>query len=309
MRTCCMPINDCNWSNEASAIERVTSPSNTLACSMHVWNNSHTSPTCRRRVETRVVDREQLRIAGLTGVDITLDIAGAGSRSYAFVIDWHIRLLLALAWLGTAWLWVRIYGSVVAPRVSSSRLMSLLVAAPALVIYLFYHPLLEVLMRGRTPGKRMAGVRIVMRNGATPGIGALLIRNIFRLVDSLPFFYVVGLGSCLITEQKVRIGDLAAGTVLVRHSEAAATTLAQLGSMVTHSGLAPVLVELMHDLLERWDSLAAGKRDELARSILAQVDGTAPAAELAALSDRQLLQRLRELLASGPASRVTGEHT
>ena len=254
------------------------------------------------------MDREQLRIAGLTGVDITLDIAGVGSRSYAFVIDWHIRLLLALAWLGTAWLWVRIYGSVVASGVSSSRLMSFLVAAPAMIIYFFYQPLLEVLMRGRTPGKRMAGVRIVMHNGGTPGVGALLIRNIFRLVDSLPFFYVVGLGSCLITEQRVRIGDLAAGTVLVRDSEAAAKTLAQLSSMVTHSGLAPALVELMHDLLQRWDSLAVGKRDELARSILAQIDSTAPAAELAALSDLQLLQRLREMLASSPGSRVTGEH-
>jgi len=250
------------------------------------------------------VDREQLRIAGLTGVDVALDIAGAGSRSYAFVIDWHVRLLLALAWFCGAWLLIKLIGLTLSPLEASSRLLARVAVAPALGIYLFYHPVLEVLMRGRTPGKRRAGVRIVTRNGGTPGLNALLIRNLFRLVDSLPFFYVVGLASCFITEQRVRIGDLAAGTLLVLDSDAAAKTLAQLGSMVAHSGLAPALVELIHDLLERWTSLDSGKRDELARSILARLDTAAPAAQLAALSDAELSQRLHQLLETGRIDRA-----
>jgi uncharacterized RDD family membrane protein YckC len=249
------------------------------------------------------VDREQLRIAGLTGVDVALDIAGVGSRSYAFVIDWHIRLLLGLAWFCGAWLLIKI-GAAPLVETASSRVQSVVAIAPAIGIYLFYHPVLEVLMRGRTPGKRRAGVRIVTRNGGTPGLGALLIRNIFRLVDSLPFLYVVGLVSCFITEQRVRIGDLAAGTLLVLDSDAAAKSLAQLGSMVTQSGLAPALVELIHDVLERWASLDIVKRDDLARSILARVDTAAPAAELAGLTDPELSQRLRQLLAFGRIDRV-----
>lgn len=250
------------------------------------------------------MDREQLRISGLTGVDVALDIAGVGSRSYAFVIDWHIRLLLALAWLCGAWLLVRVIGVALWPPAASSRLLGIVEAAPAIGIYLFYHPVLEVLMRGRTPGKRRAGVRLVTSNGGTPGVGALLIRNIFRLVDSLPIFYVVGLATCFITEQRVRIGDLAAGTLLVVDSDAAAKTLAQLGSMVAHSGLPPALVELIHDLLERWESLDTGKRDELARAILARVDTDSSAAQLAALNDAQLLQRLRQRLQSGRTDRA-----
>src|SRR5450631_2203760 len=158
---------------------------------------------------------DRLSVESVTGVDLTLNIAGPGSRSYAFVIDWHIRLLLALAWLCGSWLLVKIIGVTLSPAAASSKLMAIVALAPAAGIYLFYHPVLEVLMRGRTPGKRRAGVRIVTRNGGTPSLGALLIRNIFRLVDSLPFFYVVGLASCFITEQRVRIGDLAAGTLLV----------------------------------------------------------------------------------------------
>jgi uncharacterized RDD family membrane protein YckC len=249
------------------------------------------------------VDREQLRIAGLTGVDVALDIAGPGSRSYAFIIDWHIRVLLSLAWFCIAWLLLKFLASVPSTHLSA-RWFVLLPSLPAAAIYLFYHPLLEVLMRGRTPGKRRAGVRIVTRNGGTPGVGALLIRNIFRLVDSLPLFYPVGLMSCFITAQRVRIGDLAAGTLLVRDSEAAGKSLAQIGSMVSRSGLAPVLVELINDVLERWASLGIAKRDELARSILARIDSAASAAELAGLTDAELLQRLRQLLDTGRIERT-----
>src|SRR6202158_962644 len=275
------------------------------AFSASVWNNSgHLIQIPSARTRDSSVDREQLRIAGVTGVDVALDIAGVGSRSYAFMIDWQNRLLLALAWFCGAWLLIRSIGAALPSLAVTPRLISMVAVIPAAGIYLLYHPVLEVLMRGRTPGKRRAGLRIVTRNGATPSPGALLIRNAFRLVDSLPLFYVVGLISCFITEQRVRIGDLVAGTLLVLDSDAAAKSLAQLGSLVTQSGLAPALVELIHDVLERWPSLDVGKRDELARSILARVDSAAPASELAGLSDAELSQRLRQLLAHGQVDRA-----
>jgi uncharacterized RDD family membrane protein YckC len=239
----------------------------------------------------------------LTGVDVALDIAGVGSRSYAFIIDWHIRLLLALAWFCGAWLLIKAFGVALPSMTASPRVLGICAVAPAFLIYLLYHPVVEVLLRGQTPGKRRAGVRIVTRQGGTPGAGALLIRNIFRLVDSLPLFYLLGLGSCLITEQRVRIGDLAAGTLLVLDSGSAAKTLAQLGSMVAHSGLPPALVELMHDLLERWPALDIDRRDDLARSFLARADPSVPAAQLAGLTDAELSRRLRQLLDSGRIDR------
>src|SRR4029077_20735966 len=73
----------------------------------------------------------------------------------------------------------------------------------------------EIAMRGRTPGKRIAGVHIVARGGSSPGIGALLTRNVFRIVDSFPLLYPVGLITAMITPEHVRVGDIAAGTVLV----------------------------------------------------------------------------------------------
>ena len=57
------------------------------------------------------------------------------------------------------------------------------VVVPSIAIYFLYHLVLEVLLHGQTPGKRMAGVRLdPLADGGAPGIGALLVRNVFRLV-------------------------------------------------------------------------------------------------------------------------------
>jgi uncharacterized RDD family membrane protein YckC len=239
----------------------------------------------------------------LSGVDGALDIAGVGSRSYAFILDWQNRLLFSLGWFCAAWLLFKSTAGLL-PLSVTSRSILMLEVLPAVGIYFFYHPVLEVLMHGLTPGKRRAGVRIVTRSGGTPGTAALLIRNILRLVDCLPVFYAVGLASCFITEQRVRIGDLAAGTVLVLDAPASAKSRAQLGSLVAQSGLAPAQAELISDVLERWPSLDVSKRDELARSILARIEPAAPAAQFVALSDAELAQRLRGLLAPGRVDRA-----
>jgi uncharacterized RDD family membrane protein YckC len=127
---------------------------------------------------------DQIAVQSATGVDLTLNIAGPGNRSYAFVIDWHIRLLLAGAWLLLASFILKVSLN---PR-SQGALLSLM---PAAIIYFLYHPIIEVAMRG-----------------GTPGTAALLIRNLFRLIDSLPAFYVIGLVSCVFTANRVRVGEI-----------------------------------------------------------------------------------------------------
>ena len=141
--------------------------------------------------------------------DSRLPVAGLGGRSYAFLLDWHIRAISGLAWyLASAWALERD----LIPKQTDS-LFWWTAVAPALAIYLLYHAGFEILTGG-TPGKRLAGVRIVDRNGRTPSIGALVVRNVLRPIDSL-VFYAVGLASVLLTRQAVRLGDLAAGTLLV----------------------------------------------------------------------------------------------
>jgi hypothetical protein len=170
---------------------------------------------------------------------------------------------------------------------------------PALLIYLLYHPVLELLMQGVTPGKRIAGVRLVTRAGGRPGVGAIVTRNVFRLVDSLPFLYVVGLISCLVSAQRVRIGDMAAGTVLVLDPAQPGKASAHAPSLSAHGELDGALLQLISELLERWPSLSPGHRDALARSLLARADGNTSSEALAQADDQALQQRLRAL---APAS-------
>ena len=201
-----------------------------------------------------------LRLASATGVDMTVRIAGLGGRSYAFVIDWHIRIVAAIAWMGLGNL--VLFGDLL-PGDGRGNPLTFGVLLPALAIYLLYHPLLEVLMRGRTPGKRMAGLRVVTLEGRTPGTGPLLVRNLLRVVDSLPGLYAVGCASVAATRHSVRIGDLAAGTVLA-YDDAA---LRARGAAVPDA--AAERAALAAELLRRWDRLDAPARGTLAARLLA----------------------------------------
>jgi uncharacterized RDD family membrane protein YckC len=79
-----------------------------------------------------------------------------------------------------------------------------------------YDILFEVLASGRTPGKRMTHLRVV-RDGGTPvDLPASAIRNLLRLVDILPAAYLVGLLAIAFTRRNQRLGDLAAGTLVIR---------------------------------------------------------------------------------------------
>jgi len=155
-----------------------------------------------------------LYIDSVTGVDVALEVAGPGARAFAFVLDFTFRTLIAGAWYVVAASFYNHHFSLARPLEPDSIWFAL-VAAPPLAIFLLYHVVLEVLMSGRTPGKRMAALRIVARDGAAANIGALLVRNIFRVVDGLPVVYGVGLVTSMIRADHVRIGDLAAGTLLV----------------------------------------------------------------------------------------------
>jgi len=218
-----------------------------------------------------------LVVDSVTGIDVSLAVAGPGARAFAFLIDWHIRAILALAWFGAATL-VYNGGLSVAIPVPPDAHWYGWVVAPALAIYFLYHYAVELAMRGRTPGKRMTGVRIVARDGGAPSAGALLARNVFRVIDSLPAFYGVGLVAAVVTREHVRIGDMAAGTLLVYDGADAALPL---GAAHAAGGLDPVGAEIVAELLERWPALTPHSRRQLAQQLLARYGIEPPGADAA----------------------------
>ena len=89
-------------------------------------------------------------------------------------------------------------------------------AISAFLIFFVYDVAFEVLAGGRTPGKRWNGLRVVRTGGQPVGFVSSTIRNLLRVVDLLPGFYLVGIVSILVTKRNQRVGDLAAGTIVAR---------------------------------------------------------------------------------------------
>ncbi len=231
-----------------------------------------------------------LRIRSVTGVDFTLPIAGIGGRSFAFVIDFHIRALGAILWLLLAQLVVSLAFS------GSQRAVFLWVGLPASAIYFLYHPIVELMMGGRSPGKRIAGIHVVMRDGSPPGAGAILIRNLFRLLDALPFAYCVGLIACFVTDRQVRVGDMAAGTLLIYDEGPSRESVGLLAMQGTAAGLSAEQAELLDDLLARWDALEPVARLRIARQAILQFEPGATEENTLYIGEHDALRRLSALL-------------
>jgi uncharacterized RDD family membrane protein YckC len=140
------------------------------------------------------------------GVRFSLPLAGPVSRGLAWFIDF-----LVLAGLSSA---------------SSLLILPLLALSPSwglalqvVVFFLvttFYGVLLEWWWRGQTIGKRVLRLRVMDERGLGLRFGQIVVRNLMRAVDALPLFYAVGGGAMVLTRHCQRLGDLAAGTVVVR---------------------------------------------------------------------------------------------
>ena len=231
---------------------------------------------------------DRLNIPSVTGTDLEFDIAGPGGRAYAFIIDWHIRFVLATAWYLLVLLFYQGTTTWFDMEVSSLTTFFWLAGLPAMLIYFLYHPVLEIVMDGRTPGKRIAGVRIVTRDGQSPDVVAHLIRNAFRLVDSLPSAYLIGMLTTVFTANNVRFGDLAAGTLLIYDAADEKKALKEV-----ESGFGKQLglreAELVRELIERWDSLNEHSRHDLGSRLLKQLDAEAQPA----VNDDRLYAQLK----------------
>lgn len=248
-----------------------------------------------------------LIVESATGVEVSLPVAGPGARALAFVLDWLIRAILFVAWYVVAALLYNRSWSILAPLEPDAAWFGGVVI-PAAAIFFLYHYVLEIAMRGRTPGKRMAGVRIVARDGSVPLLAALLTRNVFRLIDSFPAFYTVGLIATMLTRDHVRIGDLAAGTLLV-YERARPAGVEDVSRAVLGSRLDATSAEVLSELLLRWERLEPHARRRLAQRLLARhatrAGASPPAGEAGAdgpaPGDRALRERLERLARGGSA--------
>jgi uncharacterized RDD family membrane protein YckC len=161
------------------------------------------------------VEYEDTRtIATPEGVELRLRLAGVGSRFAAGMIDFTIKSAIVLVI-------ALVFG------ISLGGIPALIASGAALLFgMVFFDVLFEVRSGGRTPGKRALGLRVVMKDGRPVGLRASAVRNLLRLIEGLPLSYVPAIISILATRSNQRLGDLAAGTVVVHERSATAAARA-----------------------------------------------------------------------------------
>ncbi|MEW5871117.1 MAG: RDD family protein [Chloroflexota bacterium] len=159
---------------------------------------------------------ETLRIETPENVAFGYEVAGIGSRFLAALVDTLIiTVLQAVLFLAV----VALMGNYSASLLESGELLSAWVLA-FIGLFLFfvywgYYIYFEMAWNGQSPGKRLVGLRVICVDGTPITLAESVIRNLVRLVDMLPSMYGVGVISMFINSQSRRLGDLAAGTLVV----------------------------------------------------------------------------------------------
>ena len=193
------------------------------------------------------------------GVELRLRAAGPVARALAFSADFALRLLLFLL-LSMVLAFAGKFGGGV-------FLMMFF------LLEWFYPVLFEVYWNGETPGKRLFDLRVLNDNGTPVTWGASLVRNLLRAVDFLPSFYAFGLVSMLINRDFKRLGDLAAGTVVVYQERAArAAALPDVPAAAPPIGLNLEEQRALITFAERAQRLTEVRAEELS-DLLAPVTG------------------------------------
>ena len=178
--------------------------------------------------------RDQLSIETPELVGIELPLAGIGSRCVALLVDSVVQGFTLAAMVVVMLLLVAAL-----PRVSSTQHAARsgdpakwAIAVVILIPFLLqwgYFTLFEAFWHGQTPGKRLLHLRVIQQSGRSIGLFESMGRNLIRIIDMVPGFYLVGALCIFTTRRQQRLGDMVAGTLVV-HSVPAQTPMLPAGT-------------------------------------------------------------------------------
>jgi uncharacterized RDD family membrane protein YckC len=208
------------------------------------------------------------------GVEFALFPAGLPVRACAYVIDkaiqwvFNIGLFIIMEFIGEdAGIWI---------------ILLLLFC-----VDWFYHVISEVFLRGQSPGKKIMGIRVVGNDGSPVGGGASFLRNLLRFADTFMFLYPIALICMSANRAYRRIGDWAAGTLVVYTSHSLAPPPQRPGghslSDAWFRNLDPVIPprplsgeekEALMAFVRRYPLLGEARADEIARPFAAFLEGS-----------------------------------
>lgn len=183
------------------------------------------------------------------------EIAGIGSRFMAAFVDTILFVILQLL--------VYIVMNAMFDIVGGTFAAAIL-AALAFIFSWGYYVFFEMAWNGQTPGKRWAGLRVIRRDGSPITLTESIIRNLIRPIDFLPIGYAIGVITMFLNRQANRLGDLAAGTLVVYAQEEVS-----LASLHHSNRNTAILRNMVSDEMMQWPVDRLSHQDiELAQNYL-----------------------------------------
>lgn len=178
------------------------------------------------------LSEDKIAVESPEHVHVIYRVAGFGSRSVAYIIDFLLMSVLVMTVSAAVFAIVTSAGGLrKLERAHSSGyddfLTVLVISIFGLILYLvswFYFVLFETFWNGRSPGKSITGLKVQLDNGGKITFWASFIRNLLRVADWLPAFYLLGIIVMFFNKRWKRIGDIAAGTIVVMEEKAMAPT-------------------------------------------------------------------------------------
>ncbi len=233
-------------------------------------------------------------------IAFSYELAGIGSRFLAVAIDFTIQLLIvAVLAFGLA---LAAWNSPKAPAHQSATPSWAVNAAIGFLIFVLflifygYFILFEAYWNGQTPGKRLMGLRVVRDGGYPIDFTASLVRNLIRVGEATIGSYAIAAVTAMLSPENKRLGDLAAGTIVVREErmQSPGRLLADIRETPVYAATAYATGEeraIIKRFLERRDQIEPQRRRSIAYQLAQRVRDRLPA-ELARLDDEALLERL-----------------
>jgi uncharacterized RDD family membrane protein YckC len=214
------------------------------------------------------------------------------------MVDQAIQIVTLLAILiGVVLVGSRVAAGHPAPVESHKAAESMAIAFVIVIAFLVlfgYFIVFEAIWNGQTPGKKLVGLRVVRDGGHPIDFGASLIRNLIRVGEWIFGYYLLAAISAVLSPENKRLGDYAAGTIVVRDARLSAPRDIVERAEPAYAPTAYLTGEeraLIKRFLERRDALTQERRAELAAQLAARVRDRVPP-ELARLDDESLLDRL-----------------